>query len=412
MFNETFASKAFTPIRAKDSTGQVLFWVLSIPVFYLIITLTKQFGVPSRFITVPYRLFLAAFGIGGLWAVLKSGKRIKLPMLGLLLFSFVFILRIIFDGIAGRLNPDEGLGFMEVFFSFLLCAFLPGFYGYSKPIPGRRTLNYLWGGLLVCCVLLYYAYAGMAWDVAGLRSNEVAVNESILNPIKIGHIGALLVELSLYRLLFLKTKWKVLNCVGFIGLAMVVMANSRSPLLSMAFVCCVMFAAVLFSKRKTGLNKFHVFMVLVLSIAGLVVFLWMKGGYIFERFNEEGIVDSYRQFLYQECTSAAFDFPFWGKGVLVLHPGGGYGGSESFVLDGFHATGMFFGVLWCWVLLYAIVKGALVFVQDDQFWVYLVFLHGVFLFGTCGGLINCIWGFVCLMTVLGHLERSGRPSVA
>lgn len=391
---------------ARPDWVELTYWLLGVPVFYIATAIAMRGGFDSRILTAPIRVCGVVIGAVAMWRLLAFRYSPSIPVRVFWAVSFAYFLRLVVDEFGGKAD-DFSKG--SVVIQFLGTTVIPAFYMLIRPSPNLRTLRYLWGSLLILCSSLYFMYRGLPMHAEGLRTRGVMEMMGVINPIIVGHLGALLLELSLYLVLFTHRKVRLIYLSGLVGLLLMLISNSRGPVLALLLVGGLVVATKFWKSLKSG-RSFVVFVFLLLLCCGAGYFVVAeRESILLERVAERD--GSGREFLYAECLKAAMRSPFWGESVFITMPDGTQSGTESFVLDPFLGTGIFGGAAWLLLLIYAGIKGVALFVRKPEFWIVLIFIHGVVLFGLSSGMISASWGYASFLGVLRLLQIEGRVLV-
>lgn len=358
-----------------------------------------RIGMDSRVLTGPIRLAIATLGSLALLITLIRFTKPSFPILIFFSVSLAYLFRIIVDEFNGKTSTFQGGS--SVIVQFTITTLIPSFYLYLRPTPSLNTLKKLWIGIFVVCLLLNYSYRGITISPEGLRASGVMEMLGIINPIVVGHVGAILIELSIYLFLFTRDKYRLLYLLGCSGFSLILISNSRGPLLALLLVTFLIIFARFRQVMKNGLKLGG--LLALLACLGILAYysISQKETVILERIMHEDDGGSGRTFLYMECLKAAIRSPIFGESIFITMPDGTQSGSESFLLDPLLATGLFFGMAWIGLAAYATISAIPLFLRTPQLWIIPLFLHGLVLFGLSAGLISAGWGYA---TFLGALR--------
>jgi len=211
----------------------------------------------------------------------------------------------------------------------------------------------LFAGLLA----LLSATGSMESDLYGVyATGRMRISDNRLNPIALGHLGAMLALQSIWALLFFRTRRNIIQIVSTliglcIGFYILLAANSRGPIL--AFAACMIFI-ILYTNLRHKIFIFSIAGIVILTFVPLADYLEQTQNIpVFSRLFgtslSENAEQSMRPYLYNRAITIFVENPWFGGALedpLVLsYP-------HNVIIESFMATGVLFGIVFlCLIFL-------------------------------------------------------------
>jgi len=218
-------------------------------------------------------------------------------------------------------------------------------------------------------------------DGAGnmVETGRARIADDRLNPISLGHLGAMLVLHSLWALVFFRrwrtTLMRLLLLAGLCsGLYILMMANSRGPIL-VTIVCLAII--VLFAPSR---YKFWLLILSGIAVASIVpIALYLEHAANISVFTRlfgatlsEHAEQSMRLQLYSKALEGFLQSPWIGSSLEVAS--GGH--PHNVIIELFMATGVFFGLIFTVFLGWLFIRGYYLITQFSTFsWPALLFFQ-------------------------------------
>lgn len=228
-------------------------------------------------------------------------------------------------------------------------------------------------------------------------------------------IGVYLLSLKVSKPL--ENVWPIL-CV-LIGLAGVAFSGSRGPIIALA-VCFIALIIANSKKISSTLIALSIILFILIFAKGAMIDLneWMmdNGFFAFNRvvksvFAEDGLANhsSGRDELYEEAIRLFLDNPFFGNSFLI--PNKIY--VHNFLIEQFMATGMFGGLIFCGINIYALIIGFRLMRSDKTFAIIPVLLLQYFIYGCLSITVIALFPYwiTLLMTVNRYSAVNSRKLI-
>jgi O-Antigen ligase len=365
---------------------------------YPIISFLPDFyGVDTRIITVPFRVFALVLSILAFFMGVNNKREFKktvLPRL-LILFYIIYLLKIFYNLAFGpeikyALSKEE-----YIFWSFGVCFI---------PILSVEFINKI-DFINVARKMIYILFAVM---VISIFNNKEALKSTIetrldansaLNSITYGHLGVTLCLLSVYFLGLSKNKlFYILSFV--LGTYVMLISGSRSPIVALV-LCLVFMALVRRNKWVIGI-LITLGIVIVTSFTIFIGFIKKINPIIVERITAL-VTDkeqSQRNKLFNDAIDDFLQSPVIGKHFLLSHGVGEGFYPHNLLVEAFMALGLIGGCFFLY-LVFAALRVCIGFLKKNfSFsWVSLLFIQA-FILGLASG---AFWGsqaFWILMMLL------------
>lgn len=357
--------------------------VMSFPGYPLVAAFATMFGLPNTAMSIAMRALNFALALLLVLAGMVGRRGRGAPVLLLLLMVFwgAYVVRLYSDtlydppllgrevtyywiwAIGGSLVPMLGLAMKS-----------------HRPQQADDYFRWLYLATLAACFLSLFLATGTVSTEAGAEYESGRLRLEALNPISLGHLGAMLVELSAWALLFHRP-WsrgsrRLLLLVGLaIGCYVLLAANSRGPIL--ATIACFLFLLCFVSFR-------YKFAVMAFLLAGAVAVvplsLYLEEAHNINAFSrifgmslEQHAEQSSRLDLFASAFEVFWANPWFG-GALEEPVTRGY--PHNVIVESFMALGFFVTVLFIGVLVALCYRAATLFRRHPQYgWPALLFLQ-------------------------------------
>lgn len=357
--------------------------VMSFPGYPLVAAFATMFGLPNTAMSIAMRglnfglaLLLILVGMVG-----RGGRGAPVLLLLLIVFWVAYVARLYADtlydppilgrevtyywvwAIGGCLVPMLGLAMKG-----------------NRPEQADDYFRWLYVATFAACFLSMSVATGTVSNEAGMEYESGRLRLDALNPIALGHLGAMLVVLSAWALLFHRP-WsrgsrRLFLLVGLaIGGYVLLAANSRGPVL--AALACFLFLLCFVSFRY----KFAVMAFLVVGALAVVpLSLYLQEAHNINAFGrlfgmslEEHAQQSSRLDLYASALEVFWANPWFG-GALEDPSTRAY--PHNVIVESFMALGFFVTLLFIGVLVALCYRAALLFRRYPQYgWPALLFLQ-------------------------------------
>jgi hypothetical protein len=211
-------------------------------------------------------------------------------------------------------------------------------------------------------------------SISALHFKWLRAEHKALNPITIGHMGVTLFLLCLWELRFgsfrsviSRVIYRALLCLAIVlSIVAIIAAGSRGPVISL-------FLALSVLAFFRGTRMFNIWSVLVVTALAIVIWWFASQGesILLAKRLSNVFLDSGRENLLAHGFRSFIDSPIVGVGI---NPTKTY--PHNLVLESFMAFGVFTGVPFTFLLVYATVKALqLARLQPNCLWVTLLFVQ-------------------------------------
>ncbi len=272
-----------------------------------------------------------------------------------LFFCITYLIRVIFDLYIKGINHVIYTNRITYVYLFVNGVIIPLFF--LKSINYEKinfNVLYLLYSLLIFISLLI-SYNNISKGILYAIGGRYNANET-LDTIGYGHLGITFFLIGFY---FFNSSSKLYIkffsiLIMIFGLFSAGLANSRSPLV--ALICCLLFYIFLTKKFKTLFVLIILFFLIVVNINKIDYFFQSYGSSFIERViytvseNHEDITSG-RNIIYKETINNILNNPFFGKSFLVQTNFWGVTYAHNSILDAFHATGLFGGILYIIIII-------------------------------------------------------------
>lgn len=283
----------------------------------------------------------------------------------------------------------------------------------SRPEQADDYFRWLYLATFAACFLSMFLATGTVGTEPGLEYESGRMRLEALNPIALGHLGAMLVELSAWALLFHRP-WsrgsrRLLLLAGLaIGCYVLLAANSRGPVL--AVLACFLFLLCFVSFRY----KFAVMAFLVVGALAIVpLSLYLQETQNINAFSrlfgqslEQHAEQSSRLDLFASAFEVFLTNP-WLGGALEDPLTSSY--PHNVIVEAYMALGLFFGSLFVIALIALCYRTAVLFRRFPQYgWPSLLFIQ--YLVGA--QFSGALYGSTFMWCAIGLILSFGSSSVA
>ncbi|MEW9613619.1 O-antigen ligase family protein [Shinella sp. S4-D37] len=273
-----------------------------------------------------------------------------------LIFWSAYIFRIFFDTLLFPAPLGKELSFYWIW--AIGGCFLPMLGLALKPCGAKQADQYFrWfylATLLTGILAIFSASGAMENDTYGLyETGRMRISDDRLNPISLGHFGAMLMVQSIWAIVFFRVwsgvYWKCILFFGFIsGLYLLASANSRGPVV--ASLACIV-VVVIFSppRYKSLILLFSVFF----GISIMYISIYLEDAHNISAFSRvfggspsQQAEQSLRPYLYSRALDVFAQNPWLGgaleDSVTLSYP-------HNVILESLMAVGLFFGgiIIFC-----------------------------------------------------------------
>lgn len=406
---------AYARRSAVPSPGDwllALYYTAALFGFGLVSFMPSMLGTQSRPISIGYHVLIL---VAGLTILLTRPTPFRARRsLGFAAFAVFWILysaRMINDLLIRDMvmaRPKE----MYWTMAFGVCV-IPAltFFETLKPDEYATQLRVVWIFLILTCV------AAIVVDLPHLTSRDgrLAGNDTF-NPIDLGHIGVSLAVLGICALV--RKKAPLLRNVipsalaALLGLAVMLLAGSRSPLVALIVSLCVIVA--------THIKQRRIVLIVAIILVGIALLpyavdnLTSAGGSLVGRVNylqsRSNVQSDIRSTLWGYAWQHFLERPVFGTSIDL--PEGGY--PHNILLEAFLSTGAAGGGLVLFMMVHGLIRSYWLIRQDERrMWLALFYMQYLVL-GLFSGALYDNWMFWCLYAaVISSTEslKRGRRGV-
>lgn len=336
---------------------------------------TEEGTAVSRFVTVPYRAFALVISLLVLFQNRKSKAKVNPPLKLYFAFWVLLIIRIVYDlYMRTDIRVSAGHAREVIIYVFLVCL-IPAISVYKSlsVIDFNKAFKYIFFGYVIL-VPVFYMNNPMLFstDSTGYRlSGNIA-----MNTITFGHYGVTLAILAFYWGKSTVTHWKKYLSYLLIAAGVFVMlrAGSRGPLV--ALFACFVFYYISRQKTSVGLTFIAILLVVLLYALGDILFDGIRAisPMLAARLSLSGTGTEIEEFssgrtsLYDEALNRFYDSPLFGESFAIFHSNGSFIYSHNMVLDAFMALGIFGGLLFVIMLIYAVLNSRFMIMSRFKHW--------------------------------------------
>lgn len=357
--------------------------IMSFPGYPLVASFATLLDLPNTPISLAMRALNFSLAllliVGGI--VSRRGRGASVLLLLLALFWGAYVVRLYVDTLYEPLFLGKEVSYYWVWaIGGSLVPMLGLAMKSSRPEQADGYFRWLYLATLAGCFLSLFLATGTVSTEAGAEYESGRLRLEALNPISLGHLGAMLVVLSAWALLFHRP-WargsrRLLLLFGLaIGVYVLLAANSRGPVL--AALACFLFLLCFVSFRY----KFAVMAFLVVGALAVVpLSLYLQEAHNINAFGrlfgmslEEHAQQSSRLDLYASAFEVFWTNP-WLGGAMEDPSTLGY--PHNVIVESFMALGLFVTVLFIGVLVALCYRAAVLFRRYPQYgWPALLFLQ-------------------------------------
>lgn len=389
--------------------------VMSFPGYPLVAAFATLTGLPNTPLSFGMRALNFCLAllliVGGIAS--RRGRSASMLLLLLALFWGAYVVRLYVDTIYEPVFLGKEVSYYWVWsIGGCLVPMLGLAMRTNRPEQADDYFRWLYVATFAACFLSMFLATGTVSNEAGMEYESGRMRLEALNPIALGHLGAMLVILSAWALLFHRP-WargsrRLFLLVGLaIGAYVLLAANSRGPVL--AALACFLFLLCFVSFRY----KFAVMAFLVVGALAVVpLSLYLQEAHNINAFGrlfgmslEEHAQQSSRLDLY----ASAFEI-FWANPWLggAMEDPSTLGYPHNVIVESFMALGFFVTVLFIGVLVALCYRAALLFRRYPHYgWPALLFLQYLVAAQFSGALYGStfMWCAIGLLLSFGDQAR-------
>jgi len=387
--------------------------------FYAIIVIVLFFGVEqSRFFTIPLRLFATllifiVFFIKGYRV--STNHFVYICFFGFFIIYFISVYSKVVLGSAHLNQPSY-----EIVLYSLVYAIFPFLYFSARKEESIYRIFYkaiiISGVVLsVSCIFLYSDILLSGYSRISLAQYDVFYR--IISPLLLSYSGALIIGISLSKMLFDNVTAKETMYLGFaflLGLVPFFLGASRGSVIALILPFFFIFMSKL--SRKIKIKTFLIvffFLLIVIYLAnyfGTGVFLRLLR--ILEDI-QHGSSSVSRIEIWSNSLYQFLSAPLFGSSIGMEMKGHSY--PHNIFLEVLMSTGLIgflpFGLL----VIYGIHKSFLIVkYRTEYIWIFILFWQGLILHSFSGTLYNAVffWGGLGLVASVNLWERDQRNRTA
>lgn len=396
--------------------------VMSFPGYPLVAAFATMFGLPNTPISLAMRalnfclaLLLIVTGIA-----CRRGRGASVLLLLLVLFWGAYAVRLYVDTLYDPLFLGRDVSYYWVWaIGGSLVPMLGLAMRTNRPEQADDYFRWLYLATFAGCFLSMFLATGTVSNESGMEYESGRMRLEALNPISLGHLGAMLVELSAWALLFHRP-WargsrRLLLLAGLaIGAYVLLAANSRGPLL--AAMACFLFLLCFVSFRY----KFAVMaFLLVGAVAVVPLSVYLEEAHninalsrLFGMSLNEHAQQSSRLDLYASAMDVFWANPWLGGAMedpaTLSYP-------HNIIIESLMALGLFVTVLFIGLLVGLGARAAVLFRRYPQYgWPALLFLQYLVGAQFSGSLYGStfLWCAMGMVLAFGDDARVSAPRLS
>lgn len=385
-------------------------------------------NLPTGELNFFIKAFMAIVYLTVLISSLKKTFVFNKAYLPLSCFFIIYGIRLLIDVLIRDIHMS-GYSSSYVLSYFFLLTFLPviTLFFSSRFIDAESIHNWTMRFLILSNLALFiYALLDNHFDITVFFSGRIQSTDeisgySVLNPITFGLMGASLSVFCLGKLSFEKNDYlsqAILIFYTMIGMSNMLLGASRGPFFGFAISLTVLATLLFRRQRQVAPNRMKTLLYLVLTVLVLALIATSENisSFLFDRlssFFEDRASGAKEERDYQFYT-AWQDFlnePLLGSSFVTS--------SDNFYphnipLEVFMATGLVGGVLFILAVICLLFAIRRIFQGRSGMFAIPLGLVGIcFLFsGLTSGSIHSspeFWVFFSLLTIIGHVKKSGVP---
>lgn len=341
----------------------------------------------SQVVTIPYRAFALFVSLIVILLVNKSKiKRPSTPMIALLIYWLILILRITYDtqiklALVGYDTTQLWLFVFGICLPVVVSVYLS-----SKFIDYNKALYAIFTSFLIILIITLFNNQLLYTGAENLGRQDANL---ALNTISYGHLGVSTFIIGLFIIKFRNNSLLIkiiIFLISLLGIYSTLRSGSRGPVVSI-FVVALFYV---FSRQKKPLLGFVVllltFLALIVFLDSILNFFESIAPIIATRLREtlyEGD-SSYREIIYAASFEKFLDAPLFGSQfahfgrIAYQELETGFIYSHNIILDALMGMGIFGGGLMMYILYSAIKRSYLnIKFEKSNFWISLLLIQSI-----------------------------------
>lgn len=359
----------------------------------------------SKIVTMPIRLIIIT-SIVYLVSNSKLNKKLKPELVFFIIFSFIYLLRILSSSISIHTLYMSPSLFFLYFVSFV---FIP--YTFVQMINLKNEdyefiFKIILTGSVMVSILTYFFYGDLLGQV-GRITDEVGKDDNYISPLALSYTSILGINICFSYLVSRKSNVKIKTILFFAILICLIpfyLGASRGSVLAFLFSISIYF---LFSKGLLRSLK------LMMAALGVALLLYLLGNYIdtnvFDRVLnissgiENQNTSAIRLYLWESAFSQFLNNPFWGDSlelkVASHHP-------HNIIVEVLMSTGMI-GFLPFIIFISCIFIKAIKIIRESpkMYWVTNIFFIGFMMNMFSGAIWGASWLAIGAALISGYNLR-------
>lgn len=370
-------------------------WLVSFflfPGYYIGLSFLYYFNIPhlSRFYSVPLRITLSFLM---LYFIVKNKKRLKKNSLIFVVFSLLYIFKIIYSEIIGA---ELSRKWFEYIFYYISYSFLPFFFFISldfKKYKGLILNALILSGVLLSVIsTIMFREVLLTGGIGRISQLTYETGKEVISPLALAYSGALTILLCFYKMIYEKTNgiiklYLIVNIV--VSSIIFFLGSTRGALIA---ILLGVLTFIYFGNFKSRL-KFSV--LFLISIPFVVFALEKTGSALLKRSMNtiESGDESGRENLWSEAIKEFVKNPYFGGRIEVsgIYP-------HNIILEVLMATGIIGFFLFFLFTINSINQGFRAVSIDKVFIIpILIFICGISQHMFTGSL----WSAITFFSALG-----------
>ena len=392
-------------------------FLLSLTGFLVSATTVSAIGVSSTSFSIFVRALTLGFSCFALYrAAIHFRPHVSPFMLALLAFSIFYIVRILFD----TLIIDRSLAKADyIYWVWAIGAsFLPMFAALTLSQHNVRSIFPWVLMIFVYCSAVAAGFGSSYFSTdGGSTSADIGrLSMSSLNPISTGHLGMSTIIVCLFHITRIRSGRSLLSLAAVVGVILgaylVVVSGSRGPIF--AGLCVMLY--IFFTK---GIIRSYMLVILALPVLYFVIQFAVYLEEITEFItvtritstgaeNDQSVLG--RFIAYSGAIMQTIDSPILGSSLEEFSTG--YY-PHNVILESFMSTGIFGGMLFCFVNFYIVWRGRLIFNKVPSCaWVLFLYIQFLAASMVSGAIWNSTYLWVSLGACYALLRSLHRSKVS
>lgn len=392
-----------------NSSGRLESWILLFTIvgYPIVAAISQIFGFENRPLSIVMRGIL--LGV----AILLFARFFTTPFHRKTLsfwfvwwfFWILYISRLVLDVFlypeALKLPASEYL-----FFSVGVCLIPSVAASFGNVNAGAlRSINILLFLMVIGLVLnVSYGIFGISAN-ADIALEGLRVETETLNPIAIGHLGASVLLLTLWKaneeIRLSIVKISILILFASIAIVAIISSGSRGPMVALV-ISTVVYATIM---PRHFLSPITILLPICFLIFAIYNLDNLMSTFFINRISDHLFVDDIRTRLLREAFDAIISNPLTGSGIdpLETYP-------HNLIVESFVVFGVLSGLTFCYVVTYALVSMKKIARDNSRnFWVCILFVQ-YFVGAMFSGSIyfsNIFWVLLVLTVSLSGFSQGG-----